>query len=158
MIQESWKKKPEEIISNIPEVFEDDPEKEKERSIAIQKFRNTIADRWVAVRNIAAQSHAAEYDELVLGTKRVISEIVSAYGAELPFAPFPDVVFAFPDPVALGMERSVVEFDHDDVPDENHSTSSKKSRSSSTSQMLPHEYRFISTKEDKIWTCLVVAW
>ena len=144
------------MISSIPEVFEDDPALEKDRSLAIKRFRNTIADRWVAVRNIAIQSHAAEYDELVVQTKRVISEIVSAYGAELPFAPFADVVFAFPDPVALGMENSIL-VAYDDVPDENHSTSSKKSRSSSKSEMLPHEYRYISTKEDT-WTCLVVAW
>ena len=161
MRQDTWKKQLENIISSIPEVLEDDPQQDHLREVAIEKLRNAIAERWVAVRNIAARSHAAEYDEILQQTKGVISELVSCYGADIAFAPFPDIVAPFPDPVALGMEESNMTIVPSDARDDNPSIcgSGKSSRgSSTTASLLQHDYRYLTTKQQGTWTCLVVAW
>eukprot|EP00435_Cladocopium_sp_Y103_P021196 s1017_g5.t1 len=94
----AWKGKVEALVREIPEVLGDNPEEERLRDLAIEKVRDVIADRWVAVRNIAAHSHASQYEELVQATKAILAQLVSAYGADIHFAPFADVGCPLPSP------------------------------------------------------------
>ena len=145
----AWKDKVEALVREIPEVLGEDPEEERHRDFAIEKVRDAIADRWVAVRNIAAHSHASQYEELVQATKTILAPLVSAYGAEIHFAPFADVGRPLPSPpdAHAGEIEGVPHGDND----EGETTSSQVSSVS----LVPHEFRYLTTKAG-VWTCLVV--
>ena len=152
--QDEWRKELEALIAEIPTVLKDDVKEEEDRELAIERLRDAIAKRWVAVRNIASTAHATEVEEAIQSTKVVIAGLVSKYGAELVFAPIADLW----QPVVPTVAEAIVVQGAapGDEEAEEDATSSRKSTVSSE-KMLPHDIKYLATKHG-VWTCLVVSW
>ena len=130
----------------MPEVLEDDPAEEAARLAQIEKVRNLIARRWMAIRTIASTWHHDQLDEIVARTKACIEDLLTVHGPEIPFAPDPEV------PKVNGLVRE----EQSKNPSGQTSVRSDTSTSSSASTTIPHEFRFLRTKVG-VWTCLRVT-
>lgn len=142
-------------MKDIPEVLSDSLEEDKKREVAIEAFRDAIAERWVAVRNIASHSHSNQYEGVVQSTKAILAGLVSCHGADIHFAPFANIANPFPAPPSGDCDEA----DPADGQGDGTETTSSGSRgaSSSSASVLLHEYRYLSTKTGA-WTCLVAPW
>ena len=134
----------------IPEDNGNSSEEETERLKALEKFRDCVADRWVAVRNIAKHSHAVQFEQLVQSTKTILAGFVSTYGGDLHFAPLGDSAVPLQPPPEI--EGNAAGEDEG-----NTSTSGKVSSAGTSVSMLEHEYRYVKiAKTGAVWTCFLV--
>ena len=143
-MQDSWEKSLEKLIYEIPEDLGNDPSEEKLRQQGIEKVRNQIARKWIALRTMASVWHAAEREEALTNTRDHIAKLISIHGAHFEFSPDADFLVPMPGITKEEVARNQV----DDV-QEIVSSSSKSSQSSH----LPHRFMFLQVRGD-VWTCL----
>lgn len=149
ILQESFKAELLALLRHVPEVLQEDPVEEAARCAQIEKVRDLIARRWMAIRTIASTWHHDQLEEIVAGTKTCIQDLLTIHGPEIPFAPDPEV------PKVNGLVRE----------EESTSRSGRTSVCSETSTLLllrqppfltPYDFRFLRTKVG-VWTCLQVT-
>ena len=147
ILQESFKAELLALLRHVPEVLQDDPVEEAARSAQIEKVRDLIARRWMAIRTIASTWHHDQLEEIVAATKACILDLLTIHGPEIPFAPDPEV------PKVNG---GVPEEESKSRSGRRSSGSETSTSTSAVSATIPHEFRFLRTKVG-VWTCLRVT-
>ena len=133
------------LIQEIPEVVGDKPEEEVLRAEGIEKVRNMIAKRWLAMRTIASNWHADERETALVVTRDTIDKLLKIYGDHFEFGPPGDYFHPMPGVSSADVCKANLEMEE--------STSSK----SSSSVSLPHQFLFLQTlRRGDVWTCMKV--
>lgn len=140
------------LLRHVPEVFEDDDHvTEALREKGIQKVRDAIARRWIAIRTLCLGWHPQKVEEIIDMTKSVVHDLLTIHGAEIPFVPDPNILVASQELDCESLNKKM------DVSSEKGSSSGKSSHKSfSSCDMIPHEFRFLRTKIG-VWSCLLVS-
>lgn len=147
ILQESFKAELLALLRHVPEVLQEDPVEEAARCAQIEKVRDLIARRWMAIRTIASTWHHDQLEEIVAGTKTCIQDLLTIHGPEIPFAPDPEV------PKVNGLVREEESTSRSGRTSVCSETSTSTSAASAT---IPYDFRFLRTKVG-VWTCLRVT-
>ena len=147
ILQESFKAELLALLRHVPEVLQEDPVEEAARCAQIEKVRDLIARRWMAIRTIASTWHHDQLEEIVAGTKTCIQDLLTIHGPEIPFAPDPEV------PKVNGLVREEESTSRSGRTSVCSETSTSTSAASAT---IPYALRF-SLSQDQSWCVDVPA-
>ena len=131
-------------LSQVPEVFSDDPQEAKARSVALAEIRSCIAGRWNHIIDLKSSVPQSHFKILVERMKDSMTRLLEIHGSEIPF-------FCDPPDRLLSVEKGKDAILCEDGESVVSTTCPSSSGSSST--MLPHEFKFlrVGTGND-VWT------
>lgn len=128
------------LFKDIPVIFDDDPEQEEQREVAIWSLRREIAGRWIDILNRQKVLPPLEFQELVCTMRETLQSFMEIHGQEIPFPPEPVGLDISADQVVAVAEKK----------DSSQSTSSGSSKGA----LLPHAFRYLQNKDASVWTVL----
>lgn len=146
MLQECWVEWVNEILQNMPVLFEDDPVAEKRRDGEVAKLRSCIAQRWLHLFRLKSSMPHSEWAGLCEELTGCIAKFVEDNGDDIPYAPDMNrivVLKDMTDHVPIQVEESPKQ----------KSLSSASSSRSSAKMMLSHEFKWVEMRHG-VWTVL----
>lgn len=142
-MQDTWRQEVGRLISELPEVLDEDNVAEEDaRQLGIEKIRNHIAKRWIALRTIGAKWFAKDREQALASTRECIQNLILLHGDALEFSPDADYHVSMPQVQTDSVVKLV----------EDEEVRSARSSGSSAST-LPHKFMFLQTGGD-VWTIL----
>lgn len=142
-------------IAEIPEVFDESPESELARNVAVNKTRSLIAKRWGELDDVYFHWSREQVEDFILSFKEFVQELLTIHGDNLPFAPMPSELHVhslLQDVDKLRNAKRDMEID--DLGETPASTSSSSSKSSAS--MISHDFRFLVNAQS-VWTVMKVS-
>eukprot|EP00435_Cladocopium_sp_Y103_P061586 s902_g23.t1 len=147
--QDTWRKEVQRLLTEVPEVFSDDPQKEIDREKALVLVRKCIATRWNYILSLKDKVPKSHFDELVHQMLECIGNFVEIYGTEIAFCPVPPDSLLQADGPTDPPSKSKVPAD---------CASSTTASSRRGPSVLPHVFKFLQLQglTNDVWTCVQV--
>lgn len=150
--QEAWRHSIEKLLSNLPEVDEDDAASEDARERALINMRVSIAKRWLYIKSLKDQVSSSHLAMVVGKMKEFLNSLIEIHGPEIAFSPMPpEHLFV---PLNDDDVKSTVLALHRGKSDEGLSSSSVSSK---RSHVLPHSFKFlhiVGQNQNDVWSCV----